>query len=227
MKLFAFLFCVTCSFFATGQSTSLAPTAFSTLMQEKNIQLLDVRTAEEYKTDHLANALQADWTSKSSFKERTAYLDKGKKLLVYCASGGRSAAAAKALRSQGYQVYELKGGMIEWKKAGLPVEGSAVKSSMSLPAYQQAVSRKGWVLVDFGAPWCPPCRKMKPVLDSLQQEKAGAFTLLPVDGGLDIEPMKAMQVESLPHFFLYKDGKLVWQKQGMVYMDEFRKIFSF
>jgi thioredoxin-like negative regulator of GroEL len=76
-------------------------------------------------------------------------------------------------------------------------------------------------LVDFGAEWCPPCRKMEPILQSFAKDNADKVSLLKMDGGLETELMKMLKVEALPTFILYKDGKEIKRKQGLVSRDEF------
>jgi len=49
--------------------------------------------------------------------------DKNKRIILHCASGGRSALAAKTLKEMGYEnVAHLDGGIKAWKEAGMPVE---------------------------------------------------------------------------------------------------------
>jgi len=148
------------------------------------VQVLDVRTAGEYSGSHLKNVMLADWTDKAQFAERTKYLDKNKTLLVYCAAGGRSGQAAVWLKEQGFKdVVNLQGGITSWNAAGKPVvrEGGAVE--LSTAAFNATISSNNLVLVDVGATWCPPCRKMEPVLEALAKELQGKYTLLKVDGG--------------------------------------------
>ena len=66
-----------------------------------SVQILDVRTAGEYNTGHIKNALQADWNDKKEFERRISFIDKNKPVYVYCLSSGRSGAAAKAMNSLG------------------------------------------------------------------------------------------------------------------------------
>jgi len=57
---------------------------------------------------------------------------------------------------------------------------------------------------------------MEPILKEIQADKSLQFSLVKVDGGNDIDVMKANQVSSLPVFIIYKNGKEVWRKQGVV-----------
>lgn len=205
----------------------LTATEFEKKILAGESQLLDVRTAGEFQSGHLKNSLQADWLNNKEFAERTKYLDKSKPLLVYCASGVRSAAAAKYLLAQGFtNVQNLKGGLTAWKLEGKMVEQPGGTTQMTLDAYKTLTVSADIVLVDFGAEWCPPCKKMEPVLNQLQKELAGQFKLVKVDGGMDVDVMKAQQVESLPVFIIYKNGKETWRKQGVVELSELKEKLS-
>ncbi len=199
-------------------NTNLNATEFETAIQNKEgIQLLDVRTPGEYKSGHIANALLADWNDKEEFNRRIAFIDKKKPLYIYCLAGGRSAAAAAKLRSMGYeQVYELKGGTNAWKAAGKPLEGKSTAKQMSLYEFNQTIAGSKTVLVDFGAEWCPPCKTMEPVIQSLKSKLEGKFTLVNVDGGNDEEILQHYKVTQLPVFIIFKNGKQVWRKDGVV-----------
>jgi thioredoxin len=187
-------------------------------------QLLDVRTSGEYSNGPISNALQADWNNKEEFKDRVQYLDKNKPVLIYCQVGGRSAAAAKYLRENGFKdVEELRGGMISWKQANKPVAGAASVTEMTTDEYAAKVNVKKTILVDFGAEWCPPCKKMEPVIADLQKELNGKFELVKIDGGANTSLMKAMGIDKIPVFIVYKNGKEVWRQQGVVEKDVLKK----
>lgn len=211
-----------------GRAQDGLPVAeFEKRINTQQPQLLDVRRADEFQSGHLKNALQADWLNKDQFAERITYLDKTKPLLVYCASGVRSAAAAKYLLEKGFtDVQNLKGGITAWKLDGKPVDAVSGKPQMTTGQYAELVKSAGVVLVDFGAEWCPPCKKMEPVLQQLQQELAGKFSFVKVDGGLDINIMKSQQVEKLPVFVVYKNGTEIWRKQGVVELSELKEKLS-
>jgi thioredoxin len=201
----------------------LSSTEFEKRINTAHPQILDVRTATEYQSGHLKNSLQADWLITEQFADRVKYLDKTKPLLVYCASGMRSAAAAKWLLANGFvDVKNLKSGLISWKQEGKPIEAENNQAQLSIDKYKELIASGDKVLVDFGAEWCPPCKKMEPVLKQLQTEMTGQFKLVKVDGGIDMEVMKAQKVESLPVFIIYKNGKEVWRKQGVVELSELK-----
>jgi rhodanese-related sulfurtransferase len=187
----------------------------------KNVQVLDVRTAGEFKTGHIKNALQADWNNKDQFNDRIKFVDKDKPVYIYCLAGGRSAAAADWMRKNGYtNVVELTGGINAWKKADKPLEGIVEEKQMTIEEYWAKIATDKTILVDFGAKWCPPCVKMEPILDELQQTKDLNFQLVKIDGGIHTDIMNALNIEPIPFFIIYKNGKEIWRKQGMVTKEE-------
>lgn len=220
-----FLFSVLSLLFTALQAqhpASSDPASFAKTAASGKVQVLDVRTADEYKSGHLKGSLQANWLDKAEFNTRTAYLDKSKPVYIYCLSGGRSGAAAEQLRSQGYQVTNMQGGISAWKAAGLPLEGINPNTKQtSLSSYNGQIRSTPLVLVDFGATWCPPCVKMEPVLQAFMKENSNKVTLVKMDGGVETELMKTLKVEALPTFILYKNGKEVKRKQGLVTREEF------
>jgi rhodanese-related sulfurtransferase len=201
--------------------------AFEQKINAGGVQVLDVRTAGEYNGSHLKNVMLADWTNKAQFEERVKYLDKNKTLLVYCAAGGRSGQAAVWLKEQGFkEVVNLQGGITAWNAAGKPVvrEGGAVE--LSTAAFNATIASSGIVLVDIGAAWCPPCKKMEPILDALSKTMQGKYTLLKVDGGNDATVMKELGASVLPTFMVYKNGKLSWKKEGIATLEELKSALT-
>ncbi|MEN9299005.1 MAG: hypothetical protein RLZZ429_1318 [Bacteroidota bacterium] len=212
---FIWIFLTACE--TNGQNTlSISVVDFETKLNSGTYQILDVRTVGEFRAGYLKGALQADWLNKKEFEERTQYLNPEKPLLVYCASGVRSEQAAKWLLKKGFkQVYNLKGGTSAWQVSGKPMEASAVTTQLSISDFEKKI-QTGTVLVDVGAEWCPPCKKMEPVILQLQNELSGKFQLVKVDGGVDIEVMKHIKADALPTFIIYKNGKEIWRDFGIV-----------
>jgi rhodanese-related sulfurtransferase len=80
--------------------------------------LVDVRSAQEWRT---GRAPQAKHIPLDRLQTGTAGINQNKPVIAVCASGVRSASAARLLASQGYAAYSLRGGMGAWRSAGEPV----------------------------------------------------------------------------------------------------------
>ena len=110
-----------CVFSACKQKTAnevslLDPVAFGEIITKNEVQLVDVRTPDEWKDGIIGDALKIDFLG-SGFAEEIIKLDKNKPIAVYCRSGGRSAKAASILLDLGFnEVYELKGGILNWNE---------------------------------------------------------------------------------------------------------------
>jgi len=94
---------------------------FAALTEDVNSVILDVRTVEEFKEGHIEGALNIDQAQSDFIEKVQAALPKDKTVAVYCRSGRRSANAAEKLAAIGYRMVNLKGGIIAWKEAGMPV----------------------------------------------------------------------------------------------------------
>lgn len=78
-----------------------------------------------------------------------------------------------------------------------------------------AQTSKGVALVDFWAPWCPPCRMLGPTIDALAEEYAGRATIAKIN--VDESPSVAgsFSVQSIPTVVLMKDGQEVGRFVGV------------
>ena len=94
---------------------------FAAQIADPDVVLLDVRTEKEFNDGHIQNALNIDIKQSGFVEKAKAALPADKTIAVYCRSGKRSALAAGALTKEGYKVVNLKGGIIAWKDAGMPV----------------------------------------------------------------------------------------------------------
>jgi len=87
----------------------------------KNFLILDVRTAEEFRRGFVDGAVFMDYYA-TDFRERFAALDRDLTILTYCHVGSRSSEVLALADSLGFrQVYDLRGGILAWVKAGLPL----------------------------------------------------------------------------------------------------------
>lgn len=91
---------------------------FEKAVSTDTVQLVDVRTAEEFNEGHIAstNVKNIDVKQADFIQRADSELDKGKTVAVYCRSGKRSADAAGQLTEIGFKVINLDGGILEWQK---------------------------------------------------------------------------------------------------------------
>lgn len=104
-----------------------AAEAHKLILEHKNdpdFIVLDVRTPEEFAQGHLPEKTPINLDLHASdFRERLARLDRDKIYLVYCRTGNRSGEAVQMMKELGFRrVYELEGGLVGWRNAGLPVK---------------------------------------------------------------------------------------------------------
>lgn len=89
---------------------------FKEEITKSNVQLIDVRTAQEYDSGHIKNAVHIDFYQSDKFVAFFKTLDKSKPIYLYCRSGSRSRNASKILEDLGFQeIYDLKGGILGYK----------------------------------------------------------------------------------------------------------------
>lgn len=91
---------------------------FQTLIADPSVQLLDVRSQEEYDEGHIAGATLVDVNDTAFVEKAMAVLDPQRQVAVYCRSGRRSARAASLLAAKGFKVTNMAGGVIAWQDAG-------------------------------------------------------------------------------------------------------------
>lgn len=115
------------SFGTTGCSAqsdsidTLAPQAFIKQAKADTTSIiLDVRTPGEYQEEHLAGAQQLDFLNTETFDAGIKQLDKSHTYYVYCRSGKRSHHACMKMQKLGFKVFDMEGGILNWKKLGMP-----------------------------------------------------------------------------------------------------------
>ena len=97
-------------------------TIFEEKMKEEGVQLIDVRTPQEFASGHLPNAVNIN-ISDPDFEKKMQGLDKNKPVLVYCKSGGRSGRACSQLKDLEFTtIIDIDGGITDWQASGKPIE---------------------------------------------------------------------------------------------------------
>ena len=100
----------------------ITPQEMQQISQMDGVQLVDVRTPEEYSEGYIEGFQNIDFFS-NTFSQDIEKLDKSKPVIVYCKSGNRSAKSAKKMQEAGfYKIYDLEGGITKWKLEGFEVK---------------------------------------------------------------------------------------------------------
>lgn len=99
---------------------SIEPKAFhEELRADSNYILIDVRTPREVAQGYIGSAVNYNLYA-TDFEKKLKAIEKGKKVMVYCARGGRSMKAAQKLKDLGFEnIVNLEGGYTAWKTSGI------------------------------------------------------------------------------------------------------------
>jgi rhodanese-related sulfurtransferase len=96
---------------------------FQQLISKEEVQLVDVRTPEEFKAGHIKDAKLINFFDADFKEQSTTLLDKNKPVYLYCRSGARSVKSAKIYKEAGFtKVYNLLGGFNAWSAKNLEIE---------------------------------------------------------------------------------------------------------
>ncbi len=87
--------------------------------QEGQTVLLDVRSPIEFETEHIHNSINVPLSELEAHCEE---IPRQGQLVVICRSGKRAERGAYTLSGKGFQPKVLEGGLLAWRKAGLPVK---------------------------------------------------------------------------------------------------------
>jgi thioredoxin len=212
-----------------GQTSKSLQTLDTKTYSEKiksteNPQLIDVRTPEEYASEHIDFAKNINWNG-DNFVAQVEKLDKTKPVFVYCKVGGRSSQAANKLSELGFkEIYNLDGGIMKWNSDGYGKKDNAGKIiGMCDQEYGDLLKSSKRVLVDFNAKWCAPCKKMKPYIIKLQEEMKDKIKIVQLDADENKTLVDQMKLEGLPTIIIYEDGKEVWRNLGYISEEDLRK----
>ena len=79
---------------------------------------------------------------------------------------------------------------------------------------QDVLEYKGFVLVDFWAEWCGPCRQLGPIIDELSIEMEGKIKILKMNIDQNPNTPSQLGVRGIPALILFQDGKQISNKVG-------------
>ena len=227
---FRYIFLIVTSFLilsCRGQESkkieSVSPETFAKKIKEtKNAQILDVRTPEEFASDHIDNAANVNWLADDFVAKSDAY-DKSKPVFVYCKSGARSQKASEKLKELGFKtIYTLEGGMLKWNAAGFSKPTTEI-IGMSSQEYAKLLNSDKKVLIDFYAEWCAPCKKMTPYLLKMQKELGHKVIIIRLDADKNKTLLSEMKISELPTLLLYENKEVKWKHSGFISEVELKK----
>ena len=199
---------------------------------DKSSIIIDVRTPEEFNKGHLRNSLNVNWLDEN-FDENLKIFSKDLPVMVYCLSGGRSSKANERIKSLGFKnVYELDGGILEWRKNKLPEAtlNNNFKNSLTVEDFNNFIETDKIVLVDYYANWCAPCKIMEPYLDEISNEYSNSLELVRINYDKNLPLVRSLEVYGLPVLQIFKDKKLLWSHVGFIekslVVDEVKKYIN-
>ncbi|WP_316816607.1 thioredoxin domain-containing protein [Pedobacter nyackensis] len=191
------------------------------IAEQKNPQILDARSAEEFDQVHLKGAINVN-PSVKGFEQIFNQLEKDQPVFIYSIQSGRSSGIGQLLRQEGFrEIYVLSPGIASWIGSGNEVVVRENHKSRVTPAdFKGILTSKNLVLVDYGSNYCPPCKKVIPVLDSLTNTPGNKVKTFVLEIDANPEIIKAYQITTIPTLILYRDGKPVWKKTGVPSLTE-------
>ena len=91
---------------------------------------------------------------------------------------------------------------------------------------KEVLQAAGPVLVDLWAEWCPPCRKMGPVIDELAQRFGDQATVGKLNVDQHPEVAERYDVRSIPTFLLFRGGQVVERRVGALPLEELQALLA-
>lgn len=187
--------------------------------------ILDVRTPQEVASGYISGASTINYYDED-FVAKINLIPKNKEIYVYCKSGGRSSEAAKLLLKNGFtRVYNLQGGIMGWQSSNFPIiKPNLTKDEniqeVSLDDFKKLLLSDKPVLIDFHTIWCAPCKKMAPIIDSIEIEYKDSAIVMRIDVDKSKDVANTYKIEGVPVFILFKNGMEVWKHNGMISKEE-------
>ena len=102
-----------------GEKTTVSPREVYERRADEKVLIIDVRTPAEFRQERIEQAVNKPL---DSIEKWVNELPKDKTIYFVCRSGSRSGIAQRIAAQRGYtDAYNMTGGMIAWRREGLPV----------------------------------------------------------------------------------------------------------
>src|SRR5450432_881264 len=183
--------------------------------RQLNPQIIDVRTSEEFKINHIKGAIAINLKG-DNYLDGLKQFDKVKPVFIYAIQNSRPDLLAQELYKTGYtKVFELKGGIAARIGNGYPYF-SSVNSNISDTDYNKIITENKIVLVEIGTKYCGVCVKAKHIIDSLQNGVNSSYKIIELELYNNSQLVAGLkEVSAVPTLLLYKEGKINWKRTGL------------
>lgn len=107
---------------------------------------------------------------------------------------------------------------------GTPYDGPSLVQHVNAEVFSEIVDNTAMpVVVNFWAPWCPPCRALSPTLDKLSVEFEGRMQVVKINVDDNQALAESFQIRSIPTTLIFRDGRSVDSRLGAGREDDFRQ----
>ncbi len=228
---FAVVFLVSCGNTNSQIIRNIDALEFNLLIKKEETIIIDVRTPQEFHSGHIKDATNIDFYE-GGFIDKLQMVRKDLPILVYCRSGGRSSSAARKMEELGFtRVYNLVGGIGAWNTANYTTIKSKGSKRLTQPTFtisevDTILKNNDIVLIDFSTEWCVPCKKMKPVIQQIQEQNPNAKILF-VDADVNKKVIQKYKIQAVPVFIVFKNSKEVFRHVGLISKEELLKQLNY
>lgn len=97
---------------------------------------------------------------------------------------------------------------------------------MEVDEFNALINSEEIVFVDFYAPWCAPCRKMTPMIDSHKTEYKDRITIVKINVDVSKKLMRELGIVSVPYLVLYHKENILFSRNGLISREKIKELFN-